>query len=64
MKLKSLHRYCGLPDGPAVRFNYVPRVVPFYLISQGEIKKGEILSFLVQISDKEAKNSHKDLTPV
>ena len=62
MKLKSLHRYCGLPDGPAVRFNYVPRVVSFY--DRGEIKKGEILSFLVQISDKEAKNSYKDLTPV
>ena len=57
MKLKSLHRYCGLPDGPAVRFNYVPRVVSFY-------DRGEILSFLVQISDKEAKNSYKDLTPV
>ena len=30
IKLKSLHRYCSLPDGPAVRFNYVPRVVFSY----------------------------------
>ena len=35
IKLKSLHRYCSLPDGPAVRFNYVARVVPSY--DRGEI---------------------------